>query len=255
MKLGEKIHEIRKKNRVSTWTLAKRVGVPKHIVSRWESGDITPDSVELKKIAQALNVSIDTLLDNTEYSNKTDLITNMYDDFKENNKGKIVFLLISMAIISFVIGDTILAIYFKRSPIISFKVPYLSGDSYIDKGIFMDTYYCYKDENITIFHKFKLTKFECPVYKSNKTNKEIKDIRDTSKDIDNFKCSTAIEKFYEDDNYEYFLECTNSGYIIVTYYNDDKESIKIALEKRKIAINDLDEYEIKYIKKAIIKDE
>lgn len=249
MNIGEKIHNIRKKNKISVSKLADIMNVSAFTISSWEKGDLIPDEAELKKLAQALNVSIETLLDKTEYYNNTDLLTNMYDDYKEKNKGKSIFLIILTIIIAFLVGDTCCAIGFKRNPLVSWKVAYLSGDSFIYKGLFMDTFYCVNDKNeATVVQKFKLSKFDCQDLekKNDKTNKQVKDIRDTSKDMKDFKCSNATELFFEDNKNEYYLECTNSSYVIVTYTNNKKENVKVALEQGKITIKDLDEYGIKY---------
>ncbi len=250
MNIGERIHDLRKKSRQSIAKLADKVGVSTLTLASWEKGETSPDEIELKKLAQALNVSIDTFLNHTEYYNRSDLLTNAYDDYKEKNKVRTIVLTIAIIIVVLIVGDTLLALALKRKPLLSWKISYLNGEGYVYKGLLMDSFYCTEDDEVTLKQKFKLSGFKCSndTKKPEKSNKQVTDIRDTSKDKNGFRCSSAKEMFYEDDEYKYFLECTNSSYIIVTYYNDKTENIKSALENGKITIKDLDEYGIKYLK-------
>lgn len=74
---------------------------------------------------------------------------------------KIILLIISI-LISIIILDTIQAVILKNSPIISWKSSL--NDSWIDRGILIDTYYCVKETDIvTVSHHFKTSKFTCPI--------------------------------------------------------------------------------------------
>lgn len=75
-------------------------------------------------------------------------------------------------------------------------------------------------------------------------------IVDTSKDIKDFSCAEALEKIYEDSEYTYYLNCIKSKYIEVRYPNDKKENIIEALQNGNIKINDLDKFDISYLKYA-----
>ena len=257
MNIGERIHVLRKKSRQSLARLADRVGVSTLTLASWEKGETSPDENELKRLAQALNVSIDTFLNHTEYYNRSDLITSAYDDYKEKNKVRTIVIIIVAIVVSLIIADTLLALALKRNPLLSWKVSYLDGDNYVYKGLLMDNFYCVDGDTVTLEQKFKFSGFKCSNTKEEKpkSNKQVIDIKDTSKDKEGFKCSSAKELFYEDDNYRYFLECTNSSYVIVTYYNDKTENIKSALENGKITIKDLDEYGIKYLQEEKQKTE
>ena len=250
MNIGDKIYSIRKEKGLSISKLAKAVGVSKSTMTSYEKGEATPSAIEINQIASALNVSVETFLDDTEYHNNADLLTNYYDDYKEKNKGNIAFLILVLVIILALILDTLVAFFLKKSPLLSWKVSFLSGNSYVEKGLFMDSYYCVNDETheITLVQKLKFTDYSCPSSNtsSNKTNKTVISIKDTSKDIPDFICSSATELFYEDDKFQYYFSCTNSSYVIVTYYNNTTENVKQALEKGKIKISDLDEYNIEY---------
>ena len=80
-----------------------------------------------------------------------------------------IILIIIITIILLIILDTILAIIFKNSPTLSLRDYLLDDDSYVDKGILINTYYCTKEEDIvTISYHFKSSKFTCPI--DNKTD-------------------------------------------------------------------------------------
>ena len=64
MNLGKKIAELRKKNNLSQEELADKVGVARQTISKWETGDTTPDINQVKIISKIFNISIDELVDN-----------------------------------------------------------------------------------------------------------------------------------------------------------------------------------------------
>ena len=76
----------------------------------------------------------------------------------------------------------------------------------------------------------------------------IKEIKDLTKNILSFSCAEALDKFYEDDYYEYFYDCLKSKYIVVIYEDNSEETVKEALKQGHIKISDLDKYNIDYIK-------
>lgn len=79
-------------------------------------------------------------------------------------------------------------------------------------------------------------------------NLVIKEIKDLTKNMISFSCAEALDKFYEDDNYEYYYNCLKSKYIVVIYEDNSEETVKDALKKGHIKISDLDNYKIDYIK-------
>ena len=83
---------------------------------------------------------------------------------------------------------------------------------------------------------------------NNKETLEIKKIIDKTKKMLNFSCAEALDKFYEDENYEYYYDCLKSKYIIVEYKDGSEGTVKEALKQKRITIEDLDNYKIKYIK-------
>ena len=75
---------------------------------------------------------------------------------------------ITLGVIAIIVGlillDTLQARIFKNSPIISWEEGQPDGDSWVDRGLLMDTYYCTKERDITtVYWKLKGTKFTCPV--------------------------------------------------------------------------------------------
>jgi len=76
-------------------------------------------------------------------------------------KTTIILILIITGII---LLDTIQARIFKNSPIISHRQSLSDDDSYVDRGILIDTYYCTRELDIvTISWHFKKSKFTCPI--------------------------------------------------------------------------------------------
>ena len=76
---------------------------------------------------------------------------------------KNIFIVVAI-IIGLVLLDTLQARIFKHSPVISWEEGQPYGDSWVDRGLLMDTYYCTKERDITtVYWKLKGTKFTCPV--------------------------------------------------------------------------------------------
>ena len=79
------------------------------------------------------------------------------------NMKKIVLVML-LIIIGIVIIDTIQARIFKNSPIISIREELEDSDSWVDRGIILDTYYCTKERDIvTVTWHFKNTKYTCSI--------------------------------------------------------------------------------------------
>lgn len=66
--------------------------------------------------------------------------------------------------------------------------------------------------------------------------------------IESLECADALEKFYEDSEYEYYFNCIKSEYIIVEYENGYKENVKSALESGNATLEDLKRFNISYFK-------
>ncbi len=65
-------------------------------------------------------------------------------------------------------------------------------------------------------------------------------------------CASVIEEFYRDNEYYYTFNCTKSSYVVVTYIDGSTESIKEALAKGHVTIDDLKENNIAFNKTPIV---
>ena len=81
---------------------------------------------------------------------------------------------------------------------------------------------------------------------SKEETKESFTIVDKTKEMDDFTCAQSLEKFYEDDKYIYSYSCMKSEYVVVKYSDGKEETVKEALENKKITIEDLDKNNIQY---------
>ena len=98
-------------------------------------------------------------------------------------KGIKITLIIIGIILTIIVIDSTQAKLFKNSPIIRWRT-YLDGESYVDKGILIDTYYCVKDkDNVDVSTHFKTVKFACPLYNPNNFSYEV--ITEETKKCDN----------------------------------------------------------------------
>lgn len=151
---------------------------------------------------------------------------------------KILFIVLGSIALLFLID--LICIFTINRPLFAIQ----NDGGYVYKGIFYDTYNC--DEYSTPQIKLKGTKFSCSTAKVN-IGKVIS-ITDTTKNMKNFTCAEVMDGFYEDNNYTYYFNCAKSKYIIVKYENGYEEGVKEALKYGTITIQDLDNYNIDYIK-------
>lgn len=155
-----------------------------------------------------------------------------------------VILRILVTLLAIISVDTLLAKITKDTPRFHISENKEDGTSWVDKGFIIDTYYCVKEKDIITVHQYlKGTKFSCP-----KEENTVKKIVDKTIDIPTFACAQALEKFYEDENYEYYFSCIKGSYIVVIYSDNTEEPVSEALKKGTITIKDLEEYNIGYYK-------
>lgn len=84
MALADKVKELRRKLGWKQVTLAKESGIPQATISRIESGRTTqPKMGQLRKIADALGISIDYL--------SGDSIQMSFDDLRKDKQAQVVF--------------------------------------------------------------------------------------------------------------------------------------------------------------------
>lgn len=66
MKLSEKLQLLRNNNRLSQEELAEKLGISRQAISKWESGKSIPDLNKLVSISELYNVTIDSLVKDTD---------------------------------------------------------------------------------------------------------------------------------------------------------------------------------------------
>ena len=72
MKFEEKLIKLRKSNGMSQEQLAEKLGVSRQAISRWESGDSTPDMINLLGLCECFNASADYLI-HDDYESDEDM--------------------------------------------------------------------------------------------------------------------------------------------------------------------------------------
>ncbi len=72
MKFEEKLIQLRKARGMTQEQLAEQLGVSRQAVSRWESGDSTPDMLNISGLCQCFGVSADYLI-NDNYASDEDI--------------------------------------------------------------------------------------------------------------------------------------------------------------------------------------
>lgn len=70
--LNEKLKSIRTSNHMTQEVLAKKIGVTRQTVSKWEKGYSVPDADILLKITDVFDISVSELLGTNDLSNKGD---------------------------------------------------------------------------------------------------------------------------------------------------------------------------------------
>lgn len=174
-KIGKFIAELRKQKKLTQEQLAEKLGITKNAVSKWERGLGLMDLSLLKPLSKILGVSVTEILNGEKIDKEInfkseeiliDTLDYSAKKIKKVKKNKILMILstIIITILSIILLDTIQAVAFKNSPIISWRVEDANdNDSYVDKGILIDTYYCVKDQDIiTVIPTFKNTNYNCP---------------------------------------------------------------------------------------------
>lgn len=93
MKLGNNILKARKQLRLSQEQLGAAVGVTRQTISNWELNETVPDARQLLALSQALNISMDALVDNEERPVQTPEIQDMESRLTQRQSKKLTVLL------------------------------------------------------------------------------------------------------------------------------------------------------------------
>lgn len=99
MDLGKNILTFRKKLRLSQEKLGDEIGVTRQTISNWECNLTTLDAYQLIALANALQVSMDTLVGNSQESILIEKVTNVEEEVMKANS----LLKISIYILVFVV--------------------------------------------------------------------------------------------------------------------------------------------------------
>ena len=138
-------------------------------------------------------------------------------------------LIIIGIIIGIILLDSIQALFFDNAPMIGIQTRNMKK-----VGILVETIYCGNGKHDTVIKGFSYSRS----YKGG-----------TYKLVDNAKvCASMKEEFYQDENYIYYWDCIKGYDMLVKYDNGYVETIGEALKKGHIVIQDLDKFEIDYIK-------
>lgn len=95
MDIGHKITELRKKKSLSQADFAKAVGVSREMIGRYERDEVIPSIEVAKKIADALEVSLDYLAGNAKniaVDKQTLKLIHEIEDLEPAIKDKLFFL-------------------------------------------------------------------------------------------------------------------------------------------------------------------
>lgn len=81
MNLGEKLQDLRNRERLSQEELAEKIGISRQAISKWESGQSTPDLKKLIMLSELYDVTIDSLVKD---ENEVEDIKNNEISYREN---------------------------------------------------------------------------------------------------------------------------------------------------------------------------
>lgn len=95
LNLGEKLQLLRNNNRLSQEELGEKLGVSRQAISKWESGQSTPDLKKLIAISELYNITIDSLVkDEYEFdvfkNNEVSSVDNQEEKKEDNKNAQIV---------------------------------------------------------------------------------------------------------------------------------------------------------------------
>lgn len=100
MNFGDRLLKLRKERNISQETLANIVGVTRQTVSNWEMNITVPNIVDLKKIANALEINCNELLDECNIKNKK----NEIEKNNINNNDRVAIKILKIIGIIFITG-------------------------------------------------------------------------------------------------------------------------------------------------------
>lgn len=138
-------------------------------------------------------------------------------------------LTIILIIIGIILFDSVQALIFDNNPIIGIQTRGMKKE-----GILVDTYHCGNGKHDTVIKGFS---FSCSYKGGNYILVDNADV-----------CASMKSEFYEDEKYIYYWDCIKGHDMLVKYDNGFEETIGEALKQGHIVIEDLDKFDIDYIK-------
>ncbi len=164
-------------------------------------------------------------------------------------KLKKISLIVVSVLVSLILLDTLQARLLKQSPFISWQEK-INEDSYVDKGIILNTYYCVKDTDIvTVSWHFSNTKFTCPEYDNNEHTflGIVTEVNKTHLMVEPYAYE---EELYSSDKFLIELDnYNNTNYEVetivkITYKGMIYESYPAQIDTTKIEIKTLDNFKL-----------
>lgn len=143
-------------------------------------------------------------------------------------------LIVIGVIVCIILLDSMQALIFDNNPVIGIQTRGMKK-----VGILVDTFHCGNGKHDTVIKGFS---HSCAIIDDNYI------LVDKTKEVNDFACDSALESFYEDDNYTYYWSCIKNTLMVVRYSDGNEETISDALKSKHIEIGDLDKFEIDYIK-------
>ncbi len=102
MNLGEKIRTLRKMAGMTQEMLAEKLNVTRQVLSKWETGNSSPDIYMVKRLAEIFEITTDELLDMDVEKDEEDSALHFEDLVKlnESNRRKMVVYILSSILIA-----------------------------------------------------------------------------------------------------------------------------------------------------------
>lgn len=130
---------------------------------------------------------------------------------------------IILIVIGIILLDTIQARIFKNSPIISKRESLPDNDSYVDRGMLINTYYCTKEKDIvTISYHYKKSKFTCPIDNEDNLYSYEEENINNIEDIDGITMTIKEGTLTNKSATIIITDTTNNENVYGSYYRIDK---------------------------------
>ncbi len=131
MFVGKNISYLRKIMNLTQDELAQKIIVSRQTISKWENGEVVPDSLNLIELSKLFNVKVDDLLMNDIESVRLNEISEVNEvekaDYKPKNKNLLTLIIVSLLFIF------IIAIYMNRENLFPTKENNIDQEVIIDE--------------------------------------------------------------------------------------------------------------------------